>query len=397
MKQSMEQNPMKIIRDIGRLMLIGVPLLTVAMISSCSQEEDIASGTQTRNRLMLKASLENDWTEVTRGQKVTYLEEAFGLFAYNYSDTWGNGNDKTANWLCNQEVTTTEDSWVTTSLVDLDETENYFQFFAYYPYLHDEFSANDEFKYVSGPYTINNDEVILKTGNPAFNFVTAENAVEQVDFLVGVSLQKEKSTLLDNPVQLKFKHALAAVQFKVGTFNESMTINKIELTSVKKNGIFTITPPTDNDYSSATMVWSSLDEIGSIYTEPAYKVANNNSDQGAVINSGNLVLFLIPQTLPNDATILVTVNDEMTLSAKINPTTDDSQNAVLKQGCITTFTLSVSSMQRLSIETSIVNWGQSEDQIFNGDGKDGNSVTPTVQSIDDWTPVDPQEGNLGGD
>jgi hypothetical protein len=194
---------------------------------------------------------------------------------------------------------------------------------------------------------------------------------------------------------MKFKHALAAVVFKVGTINESMTITKIELTNVKQTGNLTVAPPTDDDYSTATTVWSSVETEGSVFTEPGYKVATNNSDQGTVINSGDLVMFLIPQTLPNDASILVTVNDELTLSAKINPTTDNSQNAVLKQGCITTFTLSVMSMQRLSIETSIVNWG--DGQTFNGDGKDGNSVVPGINSITDWNAVDPIEGNLGGD
>lgn len=389
----MEHNPMILLRDVGKLTLIAVPLLAAATFSSCSQDEDVVAVDQQAGRLAFNATVDNGWSETTRGQRANSLEESFGLFGYNYLGFWNEGAGKTANWLCDAEVSVSSDGWTTTSLVSTENTDDNFQFFGYYPYLHEEFTAEEETKYLEGmPYTVVKEEetttITLKVGNPVFNFVTSDNAVDQVDFLVGASLERAKATLLSTPIEMKFKHALAGVVFMVGSFTEPMVINKIELTNVNKKGRLQVAPPTGagetltekfaNWSSNAnSLVWSNLGTTGTVYVEPSYKIRGDNSDFGRTINDGDLVMFLIPQDLPSDAMIRMTVNDDLVLTKQINPT----GTTPLQRGKITKFKLSVTSLQQLRIETQITDWG--EGMSFSGAGNDGNSILSTA-IINDW-------------
>lgn len=400
----MERNPMKIICDIGRLTLIAIPLLTAATFSSCSQDEDVAASAQQAGRLVLNATVDNGWSETTRGQRANALEESFGLFGYNYPGTWGTGAGMTANWLCDAEVSVSADGWVTTSLVSTEGCDDYFQFFGYYPFLHEEFSAEEEVKYLNGmPYTVTTTNqtnpdtqeeeevktVTLKEGNPVFNFVTSENAVDMVDFLVGASLERVKATLLKTPIEIKFRHALAGVIFKVGSFTEPMTINKIELTNVNTTGRLQVAPPTGEGETAiekfanwantaSSLTWTNLGTPKTVYVEPSFKIRGNYAGEvGRTINDNDLVMFLIPQDLPSTAAIRMTVNDDLVLTKQINAT----GTTPLQRGKITKFTLSVTSMQQLRIDTQITDWG--EGMSFSGSGTDGNSILSSA-IIDDW-------------
>lgn len=381
----MEHNLSTIIKGVGRAMLLAVPLLTIATFSSCNSEENVSVGKPQLNRLSFNATVEDD-NPATRGEKALTLEEAFGLFGYTYDASWNNGNGKKPNWLCDQEVNTTADGgWATTALVDMDAAKAKFQFFSYYPYLHEEFSAEEEYKYLTSMPTYDPETGIGTLGNPTFTFVTNDSAINQNDFLVGVALEKQKETLLDAPVDMKFKHALAGVLFKVGTITEEITISKITLTNVKKTGTLTVTATNPDDaayatapYTTATYTWTSLRNVGNVEVEPAFTVAGDNSDAGQVINSNELVMFLIPQELPDDARIIVELSNGLELSSTINTSTTKAQ---LVRGKMTTFTLSVTSISKLDITTNIENWG--DGGSYGGDITDGNSIVP-ASDIEDW-------------
>lgn len=397
----MEHNLSTIIKGVGRMMLLAVPLLSATTFSSCSSEEDAAGGKPQLSRLSFSTTVEDD--NATRGQKAITLEEAFGLFGYTYDATWNNGNGKKPNWLCDQEVNTTADGgWATTSLVDMDEAKAKFQFFGYYPFLHEEFSAAEEYKYLTSMPTYNKETGIGTIGNPSFTFVTNDSAINQKDFLVGVAIEKVKETLLDAPVQMKFKHALAGVLFKVGTFAEQMTITKITLTNVKKTGTLTVTATDpDNDtyttdpYATANYNWTSLRNVGNVEVEPAFTVTGDNSDQNETINNGDLTMFLIPQELPDDARIIVELSNGLELSSTINTS---EKKASLVRGKMTTFTLSVNSISKLSVSTQIYNWGNGGS--YGGDVTDGSVIVPST-SVEPWgnggetesNPVDPDNGS----
>ena len=417
----MEYNPLNMIKDVGRRAALWVPLMAVAALSSCTSDDGAAApsrDTSPDGHLRISASVDDGWQEVTRGERIEKeLEQSFGLFAYTYgaSENWKNFYSEVIwkpNMLCDQEVSMVPEGWATTSLITLpSETGAKMQFFAYYPYRDPEM-ASEEYQFLtSRPQwnaEANNGEGDGTPGNPVFGFTTAPNATDQLDFMVGVSSEcvrpADAAEFFATPVKMRFRHMLAGVIFKVGSqFTEPMTINSIRLTNVSLTGNLTVTPPdktatgynAEKPYDTATYEWSELSSDGSVTVTPNFEVkvpvaAAANTDVGKVINSGDQVMFLIPQTLsPTDdesrvCTLEVTVNDNVNLSAKLNPTE-------LKRGKITVFNISVNSLAKLSLSTQVIDWNSSDENIFGGSAQEGNAILPNSK-INDWTDYDSNAG-----
>lgn len=408
----MKHNPITITRAVRRYLLVWVPLMA-AMLSSCSNDDgtSASSGNLPQDgRLRFTAALDSSWEETTRGERVeSELEHAFGLFAYTYANgnSWTPANQK-PDMLCDQEVTMVPEGWATTSLVTLPPAGTNIQFFAYYPYRDPEM-AEDEYQFLTSRPQWNpeaKDGAGDGTpGNPLFGFQTATNAIEQEDFLVGVSKAYQVPAKVEDffatPVKLRFRHMLAGVLFKVGDeFAEPMTINSISITNVRLAANLRVAPPTNSDYATATYTWQDLSSRGTVTVEPQFEVKrpaadDANTDVGKVINSGDQMMFLIPQMLsdPDDyasegnvqSVISVRVNDNVTLEAKLNKTE-------LKRGKITVFTISVNSLSKLSLTTQIINWNSDPENTFGGSAQEGNAIIPTT-AIDNWVDYD-DEGSF---
>ena len=396
----MEYTPKTIMKCVMRRAVVWVPLLAAAVLSSCeSDDRNGAPFSNLSGRLLVSASVEDNWQE-TRGLPIeTELEESFGLYAYTYgkNDSWS--NQLVPDMLCDQEVSMVPEGWATTSLISLPDGEDTkMQFFAYYPYRNPEL-ATEEFQFLTSRPQWDADLQTGDAGNPQFGYLTADNAVDQLDFMVGVSTVYQKSAnFFKTPVKLKFRHMLSGVVFKVGpNFREAMTINSISLTNVYKEGKLTVTPPDEPDttdpnydpkkvYDSAIYTWDNLHNPGTVSVKvdfPVKRIEPNSNpsktDVGRVMNTDDLVMFLIPQTLSSlqSSTLELVVNDGVHLSATLEPTE-------LKMGKITIFTISVTSLMKLSLSTSIVDWNNDEENIFGGSAQDGKAIIPTSEILD-WS------------
>ena len=407
----MEYNPKTIMKCVISRAAVWVFLLAAFALSSCNNDDRAATpSSDLSGHLLLSASIDGDWQEATRGERVEKeLEESFGLFAYTYDgskESWS--NTVLPDMLCDQEVSMVPEGWATTSLITLPEgNDTKMQFFAYYPYRNPEL-ATEEFQFLTSRPQYNVETKEGDAGNPQFGYLTADNAVDQLDFLVGVSIPYAKSAdFFKTPVKLKFKHMLAGVVFKVGpNFKETMTINSISLTNVYKEGKLTVTPPDEPDttdpsydpkkvYDSATYTWDNLSHPGTVSVKVDFPVKRiepndnpNKTDVGKIMNSDELVMFLIPQTLSQlqSSTLEMTVNDGVQLSATLAPTD-------LKMGKITVFTISVTSLMKLSLSTSIIDWNNDEDNIFGGSAQDGKAIIP-ISEIYDWGATDATNSTL---
>ena len=412
----MEYNPKTIMKCVISRAAVWVFLLAAFALSSCNNDDRASvPSNDLSGHLLLSASLDDGWQETTRGERVEKeLEESFGLFAYTYGsgDSWNGGSGKVPDMLCDQEVTMVPEGWATTSLITLPEGDaTKMQFFAYYPYRNPEL-ATEEFQFLTSrpkwEYSELTNTWSGDTGNPEFGYLTADNAVDQLDFLVGVSCEYTKSaTFFNTPVKLKFKHMLSGIVFKVGSgFTESMTINSISLTNVCKEGKLTVTPPnpdaqnydSQKPYDTATFSWDNLTHPGTVSVKVDFPVKRiepnenpNKTDVGKIMNSDELVMFLIPQILSdntapewpsNKSYIELVVNDGVHLTAELNSTE-------LKMGKITVFTISVTSLMKLSVSTSIIDWNSNDDNIFGGSAQEGNAVTPTSEILD-WGAITPE-------
>lgn len=393
----MKQNLLTIIKDVGRCMVLCVPLLALSALSSCTNDEDVATpSSENQKQLMFSATVDDGWTEATRGERIDKeLQLSFGVFCYTYASgyTWENNNHEvvwTPNMMCDQEVAVTAQGWTTTSMIYPPATGSKMQYFAYYPFRDPEL-ADQEIQFLqSRPQydpEANEGAGSGTPGNPQFQFYTFPNAIDQFDFLAGVSTEQTMPSNADvffqTPVKLKFQHMLGGVIFKVGTFNEQMTIDSIRITQVRTTGTLTITPPTNADFSTATYSWALEDDKNSMLVSPNFKVVGNganSSDVGQVINTGEQVMFLIPQTLPTEtsevkgAQLEVVINGDITLSAPID-------GAEIQRGKITVFTLSVSSLAKLQVKSEIVPWG--EGLTFSDDVQSGNAIIPR-SSVYNW-------------
>lgn len=199
----------------------------------------------------------------------------FGVSAYLYNDNWDeNGGEP--NYFQNQRVLRQENG-------DYDLTSSFFwprqeqkmRFAAYAPF-----------------------GTASNAGQAWCNFPAvsiASNAVlnTQVDLLTCMS----EEIFCDNkaPVHLKFKHALAAIRFEVGTGLAGATIKHIGFTNAKINGVIDIST------GETPIVWHK----GYAILNPNFLV-NNNSRQDILEGK---VFLLPPQTTYEDNQLEIVVNN----------------------------------------------------------------------------------------
>ena len=132
-------------------------------------------------------------------------------------------------------------------------------------------------------------------GHPqSFTYTIPQAVEEQQDIMIAMT--NDVDCTEGAPVPLQFKHLLAAVQFKVGEMS-ACKVNSIKLTGVY-GGTVTYT------YNSSTGLWSA-----SGYTEVTEYTPGlgdtSTMDMGSVINDGNQILLLAPQTTPEGAKLIV--------------------------------------------------------------------------------------------
>ena len=151
-------------------------------------------------------------------------------------------------------------------------------------------------------------------GKPTFHYVTPTEAVDQKDLLVSEDDQYVTPTNINGGVDvpgnynaiktLKFKHACTAVRIAVGTQMAPCTIKKIAIKGVYGEA--------DYNYGAGTNLnegkWENYSSTLCNYTLTA-DFTVSATDQNKVINSGKYTFMLLPQIVPDNAVIEITLDD----------------------------------------------------------------------------------------
>lgn len=372
---NMEHNLMSIGKNtLLRVALIGAPLLTALTISSCADDETVASDKLAApERLAFNVSIDNGWQDETRGTPVNTLYDPFGIFVYKFkADDYEPGvmppitPDPT---MLNDQVTEgPSGGWLTSNTFGWPQ-ENQILFFAYYPY-----QDPDDEEVIAGnaPMTLPTENT---PGYLSIQYETPKNALDQVDLMGAASyMMNGVYTIADAPksITLTFHHLLAGVQFTTGTFSELGKITKIVLNRVLRSGTVTFYPRSGELAYDDEYVWSFNDSYyDSFTTEPNYTVASGYHT-GVTINSGRNTLLLLPQTLGADASIDLYYYSN---GVERKLSTNSIAGKKLEMGKITIFKLTVESLKRLTVETSVTDW---------------HYTTPEEGSITDGDPVAPE-------
>jgi len=169
----------------------------------------------------------------------------------------------------------------------------------------------------------------------SFSYTVPANPSDQKDLLFGgATITKAAYESNSNSATLSFCHALSGVKFAIGNDANSTVIKSVSLTGIKNSGSVVIAPETPS------VVWSSVTGSAS-YTVNVPGVTEIASVKNLNESDLSLTLWLIPQTLSNDAELSVTytVNGgtERTVSAKINAALGSPLS--LNAGELHTFTL----------------------------------------------------------
>lgn len=161
------------------------------------------------------------------------------------------------------------------------------------------------------------------TAAPYVDFEVKPKVVDQEDLMTACSGEVRYATRFVAPtINLKFRHALTAVRFKVGqNLSWNKTITKVEITGAKSKGRYML--PT-NENGTGTQ-WTNLSNAKSFILGGDDKV--NVSTSKAVNNiivgkaGDNFTFYMIPQQLTgNNVQVKVTLNDGKMLTATLSGT-----------------------------------------------------------------------------
>lgn len=253
-------------------------------------------------------------TMATRGAPVTsseafittYGADGFGLFAYSYpaTESWNN-KVHTSEYVHNEKVVyygTVEDPkgkepsrdcnyWAIKNPFAYTQYHwpgsNYkIRFYTYAPYNHSSIAVQ------SSVYT---GEPIITYTVDETNGYDSEYKLLHPDFVVAQSEDYAGDT--NQTIALSFKHALTAVRFRMGEDMDIDVIKSIAFENVYRQGKLTLTDD---------MEWSALAEKGSVTLTKDIDISGKKNE---VVVLENDYFMMLPQTLPDDAQVVITFID----------------------------------------------------------------------------------------
>ncbi|MDE6578617.1 MAG: fimbrillin family protein, partial [Muribaculaceae bacterium] len=151
------------------------------------------------------------------------------------------------------------------------------------------------------------------SGTLALSYMTPEDVADQLDFLIAIPAEAASS-----PCDITFNHALTAIRFATGTEMTPCTVKKIEISGVNASGSVNL----ENGE------WSRLSSPTTFSVSPEISLTAANGSKfvapDTYITSESQTFLLIPQTLPEDAQISMTIECEgveSTMTASLAGTT----------------------------------------------------------------------------
>ncbi len=189
---------------------------------------------------------------------------------------------------------------------------------------------------------------------PTLTYTLPEEADELVDVLYGESnnisiASGPAGSVTTNPQQenlgkdnkiidLQFRHILTAVRFSQGTIPNVVTINSISISGSKTEG--TYNPATTDDATVTQGKWTPGTATRT------YTVSASHVGGSAVHITGTPTLFLLPQTLPAGATLIVNLTERLEdSSTKLHTLTCSLEGDVWKKGYTVDYKITVGRME----------------------------------------------------
>lgn len=143
----------------------------------------------------------------------------------------------------------------------------------------------------------NNQKITTTSGtNPIVKFSPNDNVQKQTDLLVATTDNFSYDDYVNQKIPIKFSHATTAIQFKIGNdLSYNQEVKKIEIQNVYGEGT----------YDVATKSWT-VGTTKKSYTLELNPMVSTAQNPGTVMNGGDGLFFMIPQTLPDDAKVKIT-------------------------------------------------------------------------------------------
>ena len=216
----------------------------------------------------------------TRGRLVStsefYDDYGFIMFEYDASQTWASVGSTLTPSVHNERVLRTR-GWMTNELWPGPSKK--LTFFAYAPW-------NASGVSLSSSSTL---------GAPRFHYTVPADPYYQNDLLVSCNEHEVGDWYALRPIT--FKHACAGIRIAIGNKLAPCTITNIKLQGVYREA----------DFDFGTCSWSNLSNINTFQNTKSYQILNGESNR--IITDDEYVFMMIPQTVPSDAKLVITVND----------------------------------------------------------------------------------------
>lgn len=208
-----------------------------------------------------------------------------------------------------------------------------------------------------------------KTGAPTISYVTPSEVTGQQDIMVNDNLLEVSAQPDKNPLNVEFRHILAAVRFRLGNSVRDCTIKEIKLQGVKYKGT----------YDWASNSWTLDDEITDFSISPNQSTAGQG---GKFVGTAEQVFLLPPQALGENVKAVITVEYqdggstvERSMSANLY-----SQGLVHQWEQSHTTTYTISAIQSVDYHFEVVEDALTYDLNGKNNGSDNANLPFTVVS-----------------
>ncbi len=281
---------------------------------------------------------------VTRGTPVTpdQFKEKYPTFSLSgicYTGEYPTDeseNKWTANYAYNLGYNTKDGTPAASENSLLWPSNGNVRFFAFAPTLdkYEELVGNDDSLTLSKA---------LHEGSPTLTYTVPTDVTKQIDLMTACATATGPTT---PKVELKFGHALTAVQIKCGKDMLAGKITEVSISGVYGSGTHVIGSDKWTPSGDPSAGYTISEEINL----PSKKDSEEGSADeyhaavGTPIADDDLTFMLIPQTLPEDATITIKFTDSATHTERTLSGSIGGPNQKWEAGKIVTYTLSQSSI-----------------------------------------------------
>ena len=236
------------------------------------------------------------------------------------------------------------------------------------------------------------------TAVPYVDFEVEPKVTDQRDLMTACSGEVHYATRFVAPTtNLKFRHALTAVRFKVGqNLSWSKTITKVEIVNAMSKGHYTL--PTDA--TGAGAAWSSLSTPATFTLggDGSVNVSTAEAVNNIIVGKpgDNFTFYMIPQPLTgNNVQVKVTLNDGKVLTSTLSGTWKPGTTktyALTEDDSKWNYVLTVVRSNNNKLQYTDTDAGTYTVQSY----RDDNSVTPKGQQPVKWKVVSYQESKDSG-